>query len=608
LAFAQPFLANKKNNAQKNELTAIYIDNSQSMSLRNGQRSMLDIAKEQAIHLIQSNGSQYLILSNDRPYSYKALSRQKTIEAINNLHFSPVSKTNTQVLTELQSMLQDNNNSGVDLYYFSDFQQNSFTSTPDASLLKNIRFNGVRIQQKNPQNRYIDTAFFESPIIQAGQSNKLIVKSKYFGETPKETTVLQLLVDGNVKSAATPIFNENKEHFDTLSFQINDAKWQKIILTLNDGQIHFDDTFSIAARSTPDLSVLLINEKQANPYIQAALRSYSGFKVTETNINSLPKELSNYNLILLNGLGNFDRNISSALLKSLQNGQNVCMFLGQNAQISAINEGLKNIADIQIKEIDTNAQSVSTVQSESRLVKDMFERIPENVQLPYTYNHYPISAGLSANQQSIFNFRNGDPFFALYSPYKGQLYICASSPEPKSCNFQSSYFFVPFLYQMASLAKGNNIFSVSAGQKQPIYINQGGTTEQNLLHINGMGLDAIPTQKAEGMGVQVFLGTTVQQPGFYTISNNRTDSTLVAVNINRNESNLNTWSQSELKKNWSGEQIFWQEANSEQNVLSTNEQSAFPLWKLCTILAVLMLGIETFLLSKNLLKQKTITT
>jgi hypothetical protein len=82
----------------------------------------------------------------------------------------------------------------------------------------------------------------------------------------------------------------------------------------------------------------------------------------------------------------------------------------------------------------------------------------------------------------------------------------------------------------------------------------------------------------------------------------------VAVNINRNESNLNTWSQSELKKNWSGEQIFWQEANSEQNVLSTNEQSAFPLWKLCTILAVLMLGIETFLLSKNLLKQKTITT
>lgn len=609
LAFAQPFLAQKNNAGQKSNLSAIYIDNSQSMSLRNGQRSLLDIAKENALHLIQANTGPFLILSNDKPYSYKALSRQQAIDAVNSVQLSSNSKNSTQVLTELQSIIQDDPSEMVDLYYCSDFQQHHFSSSPDINLLRHIRFNGVQIPQVKAQNIYIDTAFFESPVLQIGQSNRLIVRSKYYGEdAPKETSVLQLWVDGSVKSAATPVFNEKKEHYDTLSFQINDAGWQKIVLTLNDAHIHFDDSFSIAARSTPDLSVLLINESQQNVYIQAALRSYSGFKVTEQGKNNLPNDCSKYNLILLNGLGTFDDHLSNTLIKALQNGQNVCLFIEPNAPVSAINTGLKRIADIQIQGLDTAAQSVATVQSESRLVKDMFEHIPENVQLPYTKNHYQIKAGLSANQQSILSFRNGDPFFAVYSPYKGQLYFCAGPIDAQSGNFQSSYFFVPFLYQMASLAKGNSIFSIVGGQKQAIYINQSTNGEQHLMHLIGNGIDAIPPQRAEGMGVQVFVGAIAQKPGFYYLSSGNTDSTLVAVNMNRSESNLAVWVMDDLKKNWSGKNISWQEADAEHPVLSAKQQYSFPLWKLCTILALLMLGIETYLLSKNLSKQDKITT
>jgi hypothetical protein len=465
----------------------------------------------------------------------------------------------------------------------------------------------VQIPQSNPQNVFIDTAFFESPVLHMGQSNQLIVRTRYSGDAPKEPIVLQLSVDGQIKSAAQPDFSSANQRYDTLTFQINNSAWQRIMLHINDANVHFDDSFAIAARSSPELSVLLLNEQQPNVFMQAALRSYEGFKVQEQNTNNIPTRFDGYNLLLLNGLTSISETLATTMLKALQNGQNVCLFLGEKADIASINSGLATIGDIQITGFDTAAQVVSSVQSESRLVKDMFERIPDNVQLPFAQNHYQIKAGLSAQQQSIFSFRNGDPFFALYRIHKGQLYICATSPNARNGNFQSSYFFVPFLYQMASLAKGNSIFAINAGQKQPVFIQKVSGDERNLVHLKAEGTDIIPAQKAEGMGVQVFAGAVAQRFGFYNLSSQDKDTNLIAVNMNRSESDLTVWSLSTLKKNWNGKEMQWQVADAENKALTASQQSAFPLWKLCSILAFLMLGIETFLLSKNLKQKQAIT-
>jgi hypothetical protein len=604
-AFAQPFFSAKNNTAGSNTLTALYIDNSPSMSLRNGQRNLLDIAKENALHLLQYGNGKFLVLSNDKPYNYLPVSRAQAEQAIQAINPSSVSKTSSQVLSELQSMSQGEK---TDLYYLSDFQQHAFTAVPEPLQLRDVRFNGIKINGNKVQNVYIDTAYFESPVLQSSQSNKLVVRTRYFGEAPENNIVLQLSVDGLVKSAATPVFTENKEHYDTLAFQANGTGWQKLQLTLNDPGVHFDDTFMIAARSSPDLSVLLLNESLPNVFLQAALRSYAGFKVTETSIHSIPEDISPYNLLLLNGATVLNENTAAILQQALLKGQNVGIFPGQQVRAEAFNTGLQKIADIRITGFDTAGQTVASVQSENRLIRDMFEQVPENVQLPFARHHYVLKAGLSAGQQSVFSFRNGDPFFALYSAGKGQLYICASPIEAASGNFQSSYFFVPFLYQMASLAKGNNIFAITAGQKEPVFVNQASGNEQNLLHLKSGSMDAIPAQRAEGMGVQLFAGQLAREAGFYTVSSGQDDSTLIGVNLDRQESVLASWSLDQLKKNWNGKDIKWQIADAENKALNVKQQSTFPLWKLCTILAVLMLGLETYLLSRNLVQKSTITT
>src|SRR6202042_2584750 len=157
-----------------------------------------------------------------------------------------------------------------------------------------------------------------------------------------------------------------------------------------------------------------------------------GFRLTQVNIQAIPSNLKEYNLLILNGITRLDKNLGKILSDALQEGQSICIFPGKTSNFSELNEGLKSLGDIHIDGIDTSAQTTSSLQEGSNLVKDIFEKIPDNVQLPAASWHYIINSGLSANQQSILSFRNGDPFLASYNPSRGHLYICVVSADLQS--------------------------------------------------------------------------------------------------------------------------------------------------------------------------------
>ncbi|MCC6187189.1 MAG: BatA domain-containing protein [Chitinophagaceae bacterium] len=601
IAFAQPFFASNQN--QKAQLTAIYIDNSLSMSLRNGQRTLLDIAKQNAKQLISQNNGPFLILTNaSQPSSFLPVSKQQALGIMDAIDFSGNTKTSSQIFTSLQNLIAPENSGAVAFYYLSDFSEKEFQQSK-ATLPTNISFNGVYIAQQNASNVYIDTAFFEYPYLQLGLPNKLVVKCKYVGNKPKSSSVLTLSVNDQVKAALSPNFTAKGSSIDTISFQVNEPIWQKILLTITDDHMRFDDSFSITARSARDLSVLLLNESQPNLYLRAALGSYTGFKVTEQSLATMPKNLSAYSLIILNGLNTLPQQWADTLRTALEKGQNVMLFVGDKMQTVAMNEGLASIADIRFGAMDTTAQAVAQLQLEHRLLKNIFDKIPDNIQLPFAKTHYKLLAGLGANQQSVFSFRNGDPFLAAYSLYPGQFYICATSIDEKWGNFQSSYFFVPFLYQMASTAKDNQIYALNSGQKEPIEINLSTANNQGQLHLSNANVDVIPLQRAEGMGAKLFLNELNLNSGYYNVHNKQDDTAWIAINSNRSESDLKVWSLADLKKNWDEPNYHWQQLEPQKQILTSEQQSSFSLWKLCAILALLMLGVETYFLSTNLLKQ-----
>ncbi len=496
---------------------------------------------------------------------------------------------------------------GSDLYYYSDFQRSAFPAKEDAAWTKNIRFYGIPVQAKTAQNIYIDSAYLDAPVLQTGTPNKLLVRTKLDGEQPKEAPVLQLTVNGQVKSASAVNFNNKNESIDTLSFSVNDANWQKIVLTVNDASVRFDDTFRITARSAPNLSVLVMNESQQNPYIQAAFRAYNGFQLTQTGINTNTTDWKQYNLIILNGITHLDAAMGKAIATTLQQGQTVCLFPGKTANIAVLNDGLKEIGDIRITGIDTATQAATTLQQGNTLVKDMFEAIPENVQLPVANWHYVLESGLSSNQQSVLSFRNGTPMFASYTPSRSPLYIASTSADMESGNFPGSYFFVPFLYQMAMQSGGGSIYALTLGKTQAAFIPFDNVSERNMVHVYGGGIDAIPPQRPAGTGIDVFVGNAVQQAGFYSLSAAGSDTAMVALNNDRKESVLNTWEVSALKNQWNSDAVHWIDIDNIGREASGSALGSFPLWKVCAILALIMLAAETYLLAQGFRKQSAAT-
>lgn len=578
------------------------------MSVKKGAFRLLDAAKNAARKQVQQahTGSRFVLLSNDRPFSYQPIPADKVLTEINNIELSANSKSAAQVFATVQGILQNEAKTGADLYYYSDFQRNSFDARQDKSLTKNISFYGIPVQPDDIQNIYIDTAYLDMPVLQTGQGNSLIVHTKAQGKLPEDNPVLQLTINGQVKSAATLDFNGKTERIDTLSFQVNDANWQQISLTLNDAAVRFDDTFRVTARSAPNLSVLVLNEGQPNPYIQAAFRAYNGFRLNQADINST-EDYKNYNLVILNNITRLDETLGKKLGEALLQGQSICIFPGKTSNTAAFNEGLRQMADIQISRLDTAVQSVSSLQQGSNLVKDLFERIPENVQLPVVNWHYVIDAGLSANQQAILSFRNGDPFLARYTPARGQLYIAAAAADLQSGNFAGSYFFVPFLYQMAIQSQGSAIYALTSGKQQAAFLPLSNSGERNMIHLYANGVDAIPPQRPNSSGLDVFVDQAVQQPGFYQLSAVGSDTISVALNQDRIESRLDTWKISDLENQWNGSDINWLTLADAGTATNKAAWGGFPLWKVCVILALIMLAAETFLLAGSLRKQTAAT-
>lgn len=608
LAFAQPFFQNKEQAATKDKLQVIYVDNSGSMSLKQGAQRLVDVAKQSARRQIQQApvGTRFVLLTNDRMVG-QPLPADKALLELNNIDLSPKGKTMVQVLSGVQSSMQAEGASGADLYYYSDFQERNVSDEPEQSLTDNISLHGVPVQTDKVENVFIDTAFLMAPVLQTGTPNQLVVHTRTVGSLPDEMPVMQLFINGQLKNAASLVHDDRMESWDTLSFQVEDAGWQQIELSINDAAVRFDDTFRIAARSASNLSVLALNQGSANPYIQAAFRAYDGFRLTNSDLGNTSGDWNNYNLILLNNVTAINSTLAEKLQQALSRGKTVAIFPGRTNSFGGLNSGLAALGDIRITGLDTATQAATNMQQGSDLVKDLFVSIPDNIALPQANWHYRISAGLTANQQSILSFRNGDPLFARYTPTRGQLYLLATSADMQAGNFAASYFFVPFLYQMATQATGSNIYALTLGAQTPAFLPLDNAGERNMIHLYAPGRDVIPAQQTAGAGLNVYVDQAVTNTGYYRLAAEGGDTTLIAVNNDHAESQLQTYPLDELKNRWKDKDAEWLTTDTISMGKANNTFASFPLWKVCAILALLMLIAETIVLAGGFKKQSAAT-
>jgi hypothetical protein len=293
--------------------------------------------------------------------------------------------------------------------------------------------------------------------------------------------------------------------------------------------------------------------------------------------------------------------MKQAIQERMSTGGNVLLFPGTAADKSNLNSALEAWGDIQFGSLDTSRQQVVTLQENQDILKGIFEKIPQNIQLPVAQKRFPIHAGLTANQQAIMSFRDGSSFLAQFSPDKGRLFLAASPLDVHSSNFALSYFFVPVLYRMAIQNQGSNPPSITIGSELPVWVSAAGSRNgRSVWHLTAPSFDAVPSQDPSGTGTNLFIGKVAQEAGFYLLRQEEgTDSVIVAINANPKESLLEYASQKDIVASLQPYKVHWLSENEVLHHGWNPSAQPFPLWKVFIVLALLALALETGLLLKK---------
>lgn len=603
LAFAQPYMGGADKEARAT-VTVIYIDNSYSMTLGEGQEKLLQQARNKARQLIQAAGNErrFLLLSNDKLAATRPMLRNEALQALDGI--VPVSKNASlkQVAGSISAAQGNESNERWDVYLFTDLQRSTFAAGGDKlSWPAHTRLYLYPFQAAKASNLYIDTAYFLSPSLDTRQPNALVVNVKQSGAPREQRSNLQVTVGNQVRAVSAIDMGGDTLHTDTLALQLNGAGWQDIAIALQDHPLSFDDTFRIAARTAPNLSVLVVTGDVINPYLQAAFKTNEGFRVVAEQTQALKKdEWKQYSLIVLQNCNTITPALRDAVKEALERGQNILMFPGRITDINGFNQSLKAWGDITFGPLDTARQQVVTLQQAHPLLQDLFEKVPDNVQLPLALSRYPVEASVVANQQALMSFRDGRPFLAQYSLQQGKLYLCATALDDRSSNFALSYFFVPVLYKMAVQHGGNNTYAVAVGSNRPLWLPVTGNDQRKVWHLRRAGFDAIPAQRPAGAGVEVFAGNTAKDAGFYTLSNEASaDTVLIALNANRAESLLDYAGKSDIEQALKPAEVHWLNDRIVAQQGWNSARTPFPLWKIGVVIALLCLALETVLMFRK---------
>ncbi|RZL17781.1 MAG: hypothetical protein EOO96_28555, partial [Pedobacter sp.] len=342
LAFAQPYipLNNQKTTAVNNSVS-IYIDNSYSMEAINKDGSLLDEAKRRAKELIKGFGinDRFQLLTNDFEGKHqRLLNKEEFLKALDDVKISASNRNLQQILNRQGNVLTSSANKYS--FLISDFQKN-IASVKKLETKTDIQYSFLKLNATALPNVGVDSVWTLSPNHQPGANEKLVVQIKNYSEEEAVNIPLKLAINNQQKGLSSVTIPAGKTIKDTLSFSGLKSGWKKGVISIKDFPVTFDDSLSFSFKVDESLPVLSINGPNAGSYIKALFGADKYYKLTENSESNINYNcLSNFGLIVLNGVSNPSSGLAQQLKTYLTSGGSVVIFPDLDSDIKVYNSFL----------------------------------------------------------------------------------------------------------------------------------------------------------------------------------------------------------------------------------------------------------------------------
>ena len=577
LAFSQPFLS--KHSLQQNVNISIYLDNSFSMQAKGESGELLKTVAQQIIANTDSNKRTISLITNNS--SYSDLDEKNLKNELISLQYNPHKLDLSTVLLQLNRRESNKTNSLNKNIIISDFQlinnenKTDFTNVNSPlQLLKTVPI-------KN-NNVFIDSIFIARKTLEEITLN-VVIKSTFKSDL---NIPISLFDDTKLIGKTTAKFNNNNSMI--VEFTIPSTTNFNGKITLIDDFLTFDNTFFFTISKPTKINVLSIGKESG---FLAKIYTKNEFNFSTSQLPNLNyNNIQNQQLILLNEIDNIPIELTNSLAQFLNNGGNIVIIPSSKIDMNSYNRFFNILKIGSLKSKIENEHKITTINFDHPLINNVFEKEVTNFQYPTTSFYYESNFKTSSN---IIELDNNKPFISSINQNNKTIYWVASSLNSETSNFTQSPLIVPVFYNFAkmSLNASNLYYNIQPNNSIDIATSIG---IDEVLQVSNANTEFIPLQTIAQNKVTINLQDNIVESGFYKIILNDRELQTIALNYNRDESDLTYLELESLISNNKNIDI----ASSVEDVFTdiNNQQKINWLFKWFLAFSVLFLFIEMLIL------------
>lgn len=636
LAFANPVYKGIAGDSSTSSASLIIIDNSFSMSAKDVYGDYLDQAKVSANDIISTlNPSDEITIIASSEFgksssAYWTNTFPDYKDSIKNIAISFNDFNLPQCIENAKDIISKSSALNKNIYILSDFQKNNFIDISSSNPIADYSVFAVNIGKREVNNVSLDDFKIESAIIEQGRDVKLSVNVHNFsqyGLSNKTLNIYSRGIDSNFVLKGEKVVDlqssENKKvelTFKAEKSGNNSGMIELAIDNAQDDEIKYDnkiyfsfflpEKFKIGLIGNDTKFIKLAVESASSLLTDSSKRQFNLFDVSE--LNTLPSNLSNYNIVFLSGQDRFSSSDTEALSSYISNGGTAYFFPSQSADINSYNALFTKLNSAHLGNINSDMEAnksvkIGRVNFEHPLLSGIFKNEKLNftsdkfiLDSPELKSFYSITPG--EKDVTLIELSNNKPFLTENNVGQGRVLLSSVSANDKMSDLPMKSIFVPLIVRSIFYSQGNiNNTSYTIGKNNVISINQ-------LFRVNSAinplknKITYSPSISSSYIALPYSNFSSV--PGMYSFTDSSNSKYSFALNFNSNESNLG---KADTKQIESFFKIYFKNVKVVNDINQVKEivkeaKFGIELWKYFLILALIFVAAE-IILSRKIMQE-----
>lgn len=566
LAFARPTLTGNLAGTVGQAQTAwgLVVDNSLSMTLRDGQGAYLEQAKNLATGVTETMGAddEIFLMTTSRavanaPTAYD--SRDAARDALDAIEAQPGGASVARSVARAAETLQDTEPLNKEIYVFTDAQQTTLADSLAAQGPDGVGVTLIPVGNREHANVAVTDAQVMSRIAEVGQPVRMKATLAHYGSEPLNGYVASVFLDGERVAQATATLQPDQETTVEFTATPQQRGWLAGTVEIEDDAFAHDNTRHFTLHVPRERELLVVRGgEQRTDYLELALspelvQGRVAFRTETINETELAAtSLGAYDAVALVGPTSLSSGEVSALARYVDAGGGLLFFPSNQARANDYNALFTQLGGGEFSGFSGSLGGPRSIASFDRvdLEHPLFEGIfgptqdgeSAEVESPDVYfaMNYSPRGGAS---QTLIELSNGFPFLHEIRHGSGVVLVTAVAPDPQWSDLPVRGLFIPLLYRsMFYLSAGESVAGEQLTVGTPGELRITRAPEAGPLRLMGPdGTERTPEQRSLFGATLLQTESELRTPGIYDVRAGEELVRRVAFNLPPEESDPRTY-------------------------------------------------------------------